>query len=119
MTIHVYRLYRTEIAPENYVISVISTENGAQYVYPTDSTDDYGDRIEAMAEAAERDGTLPKTPEEWVDLSMYNLGLGIQKDLVREIPEGYDSEELFEQEEQEISNLDAVVIPDKIKARGF
>ena len=72
-----------------------------------------------MTEAAEQNGTLPTTPEEWVDLSMYNLGLGVQKDLVREIPEGYDSKELFEQEQQEIRNLDDVVIPNKIKARGF
>ena len=125
MTINVYRLYETnpgessdDFDPQNYMVSLITTENEARYVYPTDSQLELGDRIEVMAEAAKRDGTLPTTPEEWADLALYNMGLGVKKVLVLEIPED-SNVELIEVADSETLALDEIVIPEMRKARGL
>lgn len=123
MKINVYRLYQAapleaenEYSPENYIVSLITTDGDARYVYPTRSVTDFGDRIEIMTEAAKRDGNLPKTPEDWADLALYNMGLGVKRVLVLEVPE-YANADISEVEANEVALLDEIVIPDMEKAR--
>lgn len=118
---NVYRFYKATsgedgASPRDYIVSLVATNNEARYIYDSESQEDYGDRIELMAEAAERDGNLPTTPDEWADLAMYNLTLGVVKVLVTEIPEGSDVE-IFEVEGAEIAFLDTVLIPERQRIR--
>jgi hypothetical protein len=118
--INVYRIYDYSTGPrlddpENYIVSLIATSEGAQYVYPTSSTLDLGERIQMMADALKRDGDLPTTPDEWSDLAIYNIGLGAVKVLVLEIPEDA-SIEVWEVEQDEIAYLDEVLVPEIEKA---
>lgn len=125
MTIHVYRLYQAapleaedDFSPENYIVSLITTDSEARYVYPTKSAVDFGDRIEMMEEAAKKSDSLPTTPEEWADMAMYNMGLGVKKILTLEIPEESNAD-IFEVEDSEVLLLDEIVVPEMEKARGL
>jgi hypothetical protein len=118
--INVYRIYDYSTSPrlddpENYIVSLIATSEGAQYVYPTSSTLDLGERIQMIADALKRDGDLPTTPDGWSDLAIYNIGLGAVKVLVLEIPEDA-SIEVWEVEQDEIAYLDEVLVPEIEKA---
>lgn len=117
--INVYRIYDYSSgpwpdSPENYIVSLIATDKSAQYVYHTDSTLDLGERIQMMADAFEKDGGLPTTPDEWSDMAIYNLGLGAVKVLVLEIP-AEALIEVWEVEKDEIAYLDEVLIPEMVK----
>jgi hypothetical protein len=121
MTINVYRIYDYSTGswaddPEKYLVSVIATNESAQYVYHTGSTLDLEGRIEMLTEEYERNGNLPTTPEEWADLAIYNIGLGVSKVLVLEIPEDSPTQ-IIDVEDSEIEYLDSVLMPEMLKAR--
>lgn len=114
---NVYRIYGEDGAQaQDYIVSVIATPAGASYVYDTKSVEDYRDRIERITKLFEEAGEVPTTSDEWADLAMYNLGLGVVKVLVLEIPEEA-AIEMFEVENDEIAFLDTVLIPEREKRR--
>jgi hypothetical protein len=108
MMAKLYRMYSGEKAEDNYVFSVISTDNEVRYVVPREDVE-YGsifndDRIKELVLGADPEN-IPTDPAGWALLATYNAGFNMNLFEV----EGADTEDIESllEDEQEYADANA------------
>lgn len=80
MTAKLYRMYHGEKADDNYVFSVIASNNEVHYVVPENDveTSKYfnSDRIKDLVAGADKEN-IPSDPEGWALIATYNAGFNM------------------------------------------
>lgn len=105
MTMKLYRMYNGEKADDNYVFSVLASNNEVRYVVPENDVENNkvfnDDRIKQLVASADEEN-IPTDPDGWALLATYNAGFGMNLYPV-EGADTEDTESLLE-DEQEYAN---------------
>lgn len=108
MTTKLYRMYHGEKADDNYVFSVIASNNEARYVIPENDVETSkffnSERIRDLIAGAGKEN-IPSDPEGWALIATYNAGFNMGLHLV----EGADTEDIESllEDEQEYADANA------------
>lgn len=105
MTAKLYRMYNGEKADDNYVFSVVASDNEVRYVVPEGDVETRlifnQDRITDLVSRSEKE-SIPTDSDGWALLATYNAGFGMELHPV-ENSETDDIDDLVE-DEQEYAN---------------